>query len=76
MAMRTRAVICLRAGLGNRVGRKTFVTLKIHQGMSRTEVMLATGHQTEKRFISYLSYLGTDERELLNSYCRTARQTP
>lgn len=40
-----------RIAVTSRVGRKTFVTLKIHQGMSRTEVMLATGHQTEKSFI-------------------------
>ena len=40
--------------------------------MPRTQVMLATGHQTEKSFIRYL---GTDERELLDSYRRTARKT-
>jgi Phage integrase SAM-like domain len=62
-----------RIAVTSRVGRKTFVTLKIHQGMSRTEVMLATGHQTEKSFIRYL---GTDERELLDSYRRTARKIP
>lgn len=60
-----------RINVTSRVGRKTFVTLKIYQGMSRTQVMLATGHQTEKSFVRYL---GTDEKELLESYRRTARK--
>ncbi|RPD44646.1 hypothetical protein DNI29_21190 [Hymenobacter sediminis] len=64
------------AGIGriqvtSRIGRKTFATLKIYQGVSRTQVMLATGHQTEK---SFMRYLGVDEQELIAMYERTARQ--
>ncbi|WP_426492156.1 hypothetical protein [Hymenobacter sp. 102] len=38
--------------------------------MSRTEVMLATGHPTEKSFIRYL---GTYEHELVASFRRVAK---
>ncbi|SHL98852.1 phage integrase SAM-like domain-containing protein [Hymenobacter psychrotolerans] len=59
-----------RIQVTTRVGRKTFVTLKIFQGVPKAQVMLATGHQTEK---SFNRYLGVDEQELLTIYRRTAR---
>ncbi|MCR5889947.1 site-specific integrase [Hymenobacter sp. J193] len=60
-----------RLKLGTRTGRKTFATLKIYQGMPKTQVMLATGHTTEK---SFNRYLGIDEQELLSNYRKTARR--
>ena len=60
-----------RVQVTTRVGRKTFVTLKIFQGVPKAQVMLATGHQTES---SFNRYLGVDEKELLEVYRRTARQ--
>ncbi|MCA8830571.1 phage integrase SAM-like domain-containing protein [Hymenobacter pini] len=60
-----------RIQVTTRIGRKTFATLKIYQGVPRTQVMLATGHKTEK---SFLRYLGVDEKELIEMYERTARQ--
>jgi hypothetical protein len=36
-----------RLKLGMHVGRKTYATLKIYQGVPARLVMLATGHQTE-----------------------------
>ncbi|GAB3294349.1 site-specific integrase [Hymenobacter tenuis] len=63
------------AGIGRlhittRVGRKTFATLKIYQGVLKSQVMLATGHQTEK---SFNRYSGINEQELLEIYRRTVR---
>jgi integrase len=60
-----------RLHLGMHVGRKTFATLKIYQGVPRSQVMMATGHQTEANFNRYL---GIDEKELMESYRRTARK--
>jgi integrase len=60
-----------RLHLGMHVGRKTFATLKIYQGVPRSQVMMATGHQTEANFNRYL---GIDEQELMESYRRTARK--
>lgn len=62
-----------RLRVTSRIGRKTFVTTRIYQGVPRTQVMVATGHQTEKSFIRYL---GTDEQALVESYRRAARQAP
>ncbi|MCA8830513.1 phage integrase SAM-like domain-containing protein [Hymenobacter pini] len=59
-----------RLHVTSRIGRKTFVTTRIYQGVPRTQVMLATGHQTEK---SFLRYLGTNEKELVESYRRVAK---
>jgi integrase len=59
-----------RLRVTTRVGRKTFATLKIYQGVPKTQVMLATGHKTET---SFNRYLGIDEQELLAIYRRTAR---
>ena len=43
------------------VGRKTYATLKVYQGVPKSLVMLAIGHQTEAQFNVYL---GIDEQEL------------
>ena len=60
-----------RVQITSRIGYKTFATLKIHQGMPKSQVMLATSHTTEK---SFNRYLGIDEQELVNIYRRTARR--
>ncbi|WP_310397288.1 hypothetical protein [Hymenobacter sp.] len=52
-------------------GRKTFATLKVAQGVPRSQVMMTTGHQTEA---SFNLYLGIDEGELLTWYRKTARK--
>ena len=62
-----------RLKLGMHVGRKTYATLKIYQGVPARLVMLATGHQTEAQFNVYL---GIDEQELLASHRQTARRLP
>jgi hypothetical protein len=60
-----------RIALTSKVGRKTFVTLKLAQGVPRTTVMQATGHRTES---SFNRYVGIDEAELVENYRKTARQ--
>lgn len=60
-----------RIHLTPKVGRKTFATLKIYQGVPRAQVMLATGHKTET---SFNRYLGIDEQELIHSFRKTARR--
>jgi integrase len=62
-----------RLKLGMHVGRKTYATLKVYQGVPKSLVMLATGHQTEAQFNVYL---GIDEQELLASHRQTARRLP
>jgi integrase len=62
-----------RLKLGMHVGRKTYATLKVYQGIPKSLVMLATGHQTEKQFNEYL---GINEEELLASHRQTARRLP
>lgn len=59
-----------RLHITTKIGRKTFVTTRIYQGVPRTQVMVATGHQTEK---SFLHYLGTNEQELVRIYRQAAR---
>jgi hypothetical protein len=53
------------------LGRKTFATLKVAQGVPCSQVMMTTGHQTES---SFNHYLGVNEAELLDWYRRTARK--
>ena len=53
------------------VGRKIFATLKIYQGVPRSQVIITTGHQTKANFNRYL---GIDEKELLEASRRTARK--
>jgi hypothetical protein len=60
-----------RLALTTKIGRKTFATLKIYQGIPKAQVMLATGHKTET---SFNRYLGIDERELLRHFHKTARR--
>ena len=60
-----------RIALTSKVGRKTFVTLKLAQGVPRSTVMQATGHRTES---SFNRYAGIDEAELVESYRKTARR--
>ena len=62
-----------RLKLGMHVGRKTYATLKVYQGVPKSLVMLATGHQTEAQFNVYL---GINEQELLASHRLTARRLP
>jgi hypothetical protein len=60
-----------RLALTTKIGRKTFATLKIYQGVPKAQVMLATGHKTEA---SFNRYLGIDEQELLRNFRKTARK--
>ncbi|GAB3726200.1 hypothetical protein GCM10027594_07870 [Hymenobacter agri] len=60
-----------RVALQYHLGRKTFATLKVAQGVPRSQVMMTTGHQTES---SFNHYLGINEAELLDWYRRTARK--
>lgn len=60
-----------RFKLTTKIGRKTFVTLKISQGVPRAQVMQATGHRTEA---SFNRYLGVVEHELLDTFRKTARR--
>jgi integrase len=60
-----------RIPLTSKVGRKTFATLKLAQGVPRTTVMQATGHTTER---SFNRYVGIDEDELVENYRKTARK--
>jgi hypothetical protein len=60
-----------RVPLKYHLGRKTFATLKIAQGVPRSQVMMTTGHQTES---SFNHYLVINEAELLDWYRRTARK--
>ena len=62
-----------RLKLGMHIGRKTYATLKVYQGVPKALVMLATGHQTEAQFNEYL---GINEEELLASHEQTARRLP
>lgn len=54
-----------RIVLSTKVGRKTFATTKIYQGVPKTIVMQATGHKTEN---SFNRYLGVNEMELISIF--------
>lgn len=56
-----------RLKLTTNIGRKTFVTLKLYQGMPARLIMQATGHQTEEAFNHYV---GIDELRLLEEFMR------
>ena len=56
-----------RIKLTTKIGRKTFVTLKLYQGVAARLVMQATGHQTEEAFNHYV---GIDELRLLEEFMR------
>lgn len=51
--------------LTSKIGRKTFVTLKILQGVETRVIMLSTGHQTEKAFNRYV---GINNDQLVKAY--------
>lgn len=61
-----------RIPITSKVGRKTFATLKLAQGVPRTNIMQTTGHTTERNFNRYV---GIDE-ELVENYRKTARKVP
>jgi hypothetical protein len=54
-----------RLNLTTKIGRKTFVTIKIMRGTPTRLVMMATGHTTEA---SFNHYLGVDLVKLLEQY--------
>lgn len=54
-----------RLTLTTKIGRKTFVTIKIMRGTPTRLVMMATGHTTEQ---SFNHYLGVDLVKLLEQY--------
>ncbi|MVN76904.1 hypothetical protein GO988_11270 [Hymenobacter sp. HMF4947] len=62
-----RLVNLTRLNLTTKIGRKTFVTLKLYQGVPARSIMQATGHQTEEAFNAYV---GVDELELVQQFMR------
>ncbi|MCC2546450.1 tyrosine-type recombinase/integrase [Hymenobacter sp. BT175] len=56
-----------RLHLTSKLGRKTFVTLKLYQGVPTRLVMQATGHKTEE---SFNRYVGVDTIKLVQEYMR------
>lgn len=56
-----------RLKLTTKIGRKTFVTLKLYQGVPARLIMQATGHQTEEAFNHYV---GVDELQLVQEFMR------
>ncbi|TGE26922.1 tyrosine-type recombinase/integrase [Hymenobacter metallicola] len=56
-----------RLPLTTKLGRKTFVTLKLYQGVPSRLVMQSTGHTTES---SFNHYVGVDTMKLLQEYAR------
>jgi len=53
--------------LTTKIGRKTFVTRKLYQGVPARIIMQATGHQTEEAFNHYV---GVDELKLVEEFMR------
>ena len=62
-----RLVGITRLKLTTKIGRKTFVTRKLYQGVPARLVMQATGHQTEEAFNHYV---GVDELKLVEEFMR------
>ncbi|MDO7885315.1 hypothetical protein [Hymenobacter cheonanensis] len=62
-----RMVGLTRLKLTTKIGRKTFVTLKLYQGVPSRTIMQATGHQTEEAFNAYV---GVDELEIVQQFMR------
>ena len=60
-----RLVGLTRLELSTKIGRKTFVTIKIMRGTPQRIVMMATGHTSEG---SFNRYLGVDLAKLLEQY--------
>jgi hypothetical protein len=66
-----RLVGLTRLHLITKIGRKTFVTLKLYQGVPGRTIMQATGHQTEEAFNAYV---GVDELKLLKIFMRKSQR--
>jgi integrase len=66
-----RLVGLTRLNLTTKIGRKTFVTLKLYQGVPARTIMQATGHQTEEAFNAYV---GVDELKLVESFMRKSQR--
>lgn len=66
-----RLVGLTRLNLTTKIGRKTFVTLKLYQGVPARTIMQATGHQTEEAFNAYV---GVDELKLVETFMRKAQR--
>ncbi|PJJ59402.1 tyrosine-type recombinase/integrase [Hymenobacter chitinivorans] len=62
-----------RLTLSSKLGRKTFVTLKLYQGVPTRLVMQSTGHTTER---SFNHYVGVDTLKLLQEYARRSPGMP
>jgi integrase len=56
-----------RLKLMTKIGRKTFVTLKLYAGVPARTIMQATGYQTEEAFNTYV---GVDELEIVQQFIR------
>ncbi|MGV3588555.1 MAG: phage integrase SAM-like domain-containing protein [Adhaeribacter sp.] len=54
-----------RFKLTTKIGRKTFVTMKVYQGIPTRIIMQATGHKTEA---SFNRYLGVNIKQLLDAF--------
>lgn len=64
-----RVVGLSRLNLTTKIGRKTFVTLKLYAGVAPRLIMQATGHKTEAAFNAYV---GVDELRLVEEFMRKA----
>jgi hypothetical protein len=60
-----RLVNLTRLELTTKIGRKSFVTLKLFQGVPQRMIMMATGHTTEQ---SFNHYVGVDVLKLLEQF--------
>jgi integrase len=58
-----------RLKLTTKIGRKTFVTLKLYAGVPSRTIMQATGHKTEEAFNHYV---GVDELKIVEEFMRKA----
>ncbi|MBO2012991.1 phage integrase SAM-like domain-containing protein, partial [Hymenobacter negativus] len=64
-----RLVGLTRLKLTTKIGRKTFVTLKLYAGVPSRTIMQATGHKTEEAFNHYV---GVDELKIVEEFMRKA----
>jgi hypothetical protein len=62
-----RLVGLTRLNLTTKIGRKTFVTLKLYQGVPARLIMQATAHRTEEPFNHYV---GVDQLQLVEEFMR------
>jgi hypothetical protein len=65
-----RLVGLTRLNLTTKIGRKTFVTLKLYQGVPVRLIMQATAHRTEEPF---KHYVGVDQLQLVEELCANQR---